>query len=380
MSSLEADQAHREFDLTEAAHRAVLEEASQGRPWTPEALSNPGVEIERDVYVEGILEADPREKHDRHDLLIDGRLERYLSNVEEGRQKWDVVLTERDFYEHPDALDVNEDISHERDPERHLKKGDGDLIFLDLDRYEAHMVEVKPHEGYADSGKSDNSSSAEVERWQEEEFTGRPYDSGIRDDDEIYDFVSRNYPEASREDVDVLLGEVEQGLETAFIGLAKDMQDASWAQVSSEFLALAEAGELPESYLEGSETSGGHDYRGEEGKQNSGDSSTVVKKKRNWREAWQSVIGELENDWDVYQPEFVFGSEVLDESSLSNNAEYALPTSYSQEPGYALGTDEGFSKAASSEDMDTLNNLFFRGGIDELVDGDRPEMQGREVI
>jgi len=299
MSSLDASRAYEEFDIPEAVHTTVLQEASSGRPWTPEAVTRPGVQIDEDIYAEGILEADPREKQDRHDLLLDGRLERYRENISRGSSKWDVVLTERDFYSHPDEFDFDDEINHNRSVEDSLRQGDGDLILLDLDRYEAHMVEVKPHEGYADGQALRDSGDPEVENW-----------SGDWDMDMYESPSGRQYRQTP------------------------------------------------------------DDRRG----------NTVNKKVRNWREAWSSIAGELENDWDVFQPEFVFGSNVLDTSSLSQNPEYALPPQYDQQTGYALATEQGFDKAESSQDMEALNEFFFRGGITGLVDGERPEIERKNVL
>ncbi|WEL22942.1 hypothetical protein [Candidatus Nanohalovita haloferacivicina] len=291
MRSLQAERAYEEFGIPEAAHFSVLENASQGRPWTPDVISRPGVEIDENVYAEGVLREDPREKQDRHDLLIDGRLQRYANNIEQGRSKWDLVLTERDFYQHPDNLGVEGGVDHERKPETHLKMGDGDLIFLDLDRYEAHMVEVKPNDSYAAP-------------------RDRPLDE-----------------------------------------------------------------EIDPSFWEDSETG----YRPSQG---SADESggAVMKKTAAWRDAWASVLGELDNDWSVYQPEFVFGSDVLDERNLLENSEFALPPQYSDSQGYAVGTEYGFSRAAEMEDLQVLNELFFRDGISEIVEGERPEMDGESVF
>lgn len=299
MSGLDASRAYEEFDIPEAVHATVLQEASSGRPWTPEAVTHPGVEIDEDIYAEGVLEADPREKQDRHDLLLDGRLERYRENISRGRSKWDVVLTERDFYSHPDEFDFDESINHNRNVEDSLRQGDGDLILLDLDRYEAHMVEVKPHEGYADGRALRDSSDPEVENW--------------------------------RGDWDL------------------DMYEAP----------------------------SGNQYRQVPDNRTG---NTVNKKVRNWREAWKSIAGELENDWNVFQPEFVFGSNVLNASSLSQNPEYALPPQYDQKTGYALATEQGYEMAESSQDMEALNEFFFRGGISGLVEGERPEIERKSVL
>lgn len=293
MSSLQADKAYEEFDIPESAHLSVLENASQGRPWTPDVVSRHEVEIDEDVYAEGILKADPREKQDRHDLLIDGRLNRYRGNLERGVNKWDVVVTERDFYQHPDSLGVDEELKHERRPETHLKKGDGDLIFLDLDNYEAQIVEVKPNESYLESGTEAVEQEVDMSFWDDNSENG--------------------------------------------------------------------------------------DFRPSQGTSYS-TGSTMVKKSANWREAWQSVVDELDNEWSVYQPLFIIGSDVLDTATLSSNPEYALPAQYSQQPGYALGSDDGFRKAENSDDLEVLNELFFRGGISELVEGERPEIEGEEVF
>ncbi|WP_414837664.1 hypothetical protein ACK3SF_05335 [Candidatus Nanosalina sp. VS9-1] len=294
MSELDASEAYRTFDIPEAAHSTVLQKASVNRPWTPDMVDAPGVGIEEDVYVGGILRADPREKQDRHDLLIDGRLDRYRRNIEQGRNRWDLVLVEQDFYEHPDEFNIDSGVDHNRDPADHLRKGDADLLFIDLDQYDIHMVEVKPHEGYSDTSREKQEASPEPALDE-------------LDQDQIY---------------------IE----------AQDLQE---------------------------ENQGG---------------GTVRKKSRNLSEAWQTVQGELSNDWTVYHPEFVFGSDVLEASSLSNNTEYALPHSYDQSTGYALGTDEGFEKAEASEDLEILNDTFFRGGIDELLEGKRPEMDRRPVL
>ena len=293
MSSLQADKAYEEFDIPETAHISVLENASRGRPWTPEVVSMSGVEIEKDVYAEGVLRTDPREKQDRHDLLIDGRLERYRENIDRGRNKWDLVVTERDFYSHPDTMQVDGELNHDSAPETHLKKGDGDLLFLDLDNYEAQIVEVKPNDSYLEAGT-----------------------------------------EAVEEEIDMPFWE--------------DYEENSSFHPS-----------------QGTSTSTG---------------STMVKKSANWREAWQSVVDELENKWRVYQPVFIVGSDVLDTGNLDSNSEYALPPSYSQQPGYALGSDEGFRKAESSSDLEVLNEFFFRGGISELVEGERPEVEEEHVF
>lgn len=299
MSGLDASRAYEEFEIPEAVHTTVLQEASSGRPWTPEAVTRPGVEIDEDTYAEGILEADPREKQDRHNLLLDGRLERCRENISRGRSKWDVVLTERDFYSHPNEFDFDESINHNRSVEDSLRQGDGDLILLDLDRYEAHMVEVKPHEGYADGQALRDSSDPEVENWR-----------GGWDLD-MYESPSGN----------------------------------QYRQVPDDRTG-----------------------------------NTVNKKVRNWREAWKSIAGELENDWDVFQPEFVFGSNVLSTSSLSQNPEYALPPEYDQETGYALATEQGYEMAESSQDMEALNEFLFRGGISGLVEGERPKIERKSVL
>lgn len=298
MSDLEADQAYRRFDIPESAHSTVLQQASLNRPWTPEIVNAPGVEIEEDVYAEGILQADPREKQDRHDLLIDGRLERYRQNIEEGKNRWDLVLVEQDFYQHPDEFNIDGSVQHNRNPEDELRKGDADLLFLDLDEYDVHMVEVKPHNGYAETNHRIESEGLDMEAWEAD----------------FEDLDSGEYPEARETRV---------------------------------------------SYASGSE---------------------VSKKIRNLSEAWETVAGELENDWTVYHPEFVFGSDVLDTSELSNNTEYALPSKYDQSTGYAFGTEEGFEKAEASSDLETLNETFFRGEITELLEGHRPEIERRSVI
>ena len=369
MRSLEADQAFREFDIPEAAHPQVLQEASKGRPWAPETLSAPGVEIEEDVYAEGILALDPREKQDRHDLLIDGRVERFRKNLETGRNRWDLVLTERDFYSHPSELSDYNDLKHERSPETHLKMGDGDLIFLDLDRYEAHMIEVKPHEGY-DSRGSRTGPRNPVQGFKDTSEQLNPLEQK-----NIYEFVTERYPQASKTSIDQLL---EQGGEDfdeeLLFSLAEDMQASQWQEVVSEFNSLLEAGETPQDYLETHQEF----YTGSESS-NPAYGNPVLKKTRNWREAWESVAGELEREWSVYEPEFVFGSEVL-EGGLSGNTDYALPPSYTQADGYVMGTDEGFRKAVSSEDLETLNRFFFRGGIESLVNGERLEMTGEKIF
>ncbi|MFB6116003.1 MAG: hypothetical protein ABEK10_00690 [Candidatus Nanosalina sp.] len=371
MRSLEADQAFREFDIPEAAHPHVLQEASRGRPWSPEALSAPGVEIDEDVYAEGILAFDPREKQDRHDLLIDGRVERFRRNLEKGKQKWDLVLTERDFYTHPSTMESYDDLSHERQPETHLKMGDGDLIFLDLDRYEAHTVEVKPHDGYDSRG----SAQDEGVREPGQGFSGVSESLGSSEQQDIYEFVTDRYPQASQGQIDTLLDWGDEKFdESLLFSVTREMPGSPWQQVVSEFRAMVEAGEIPQEYLDTS-----HEVYSQPEPSDSGYGNAVTKKTRNWREAWESVIDELERDWSVYEPEFVFGSDVL-EGELSGNTEYALPPSYSQGDGYAMGTDEGFRKAASSDDMETLNQFFFRGGVDELVEGERPEMDGERVF
>lgn len=371
MRSLEADQAFREFDIPEAAHPQVLQEASKGRPWAPEALSAPGVEIDEDVYAEGILELDPREKQDRHDLLIDGRLERFRRNLEKGKQRWDLVLTERDFYSHPSTMESYDELSHERQPETHLKMGDGDLIFLDLDRYEAHMVEVKPHEGYDSRGSTQGTERREPGQG----FSGASQALGSPEQQNIYEFITDRYPQASDDQIDTLLdwgdGDFDEGL---LFSVAREMPGSPWQQVVSEFRAMFESGEIPQEYLDTSQ-----EVYGRSETSDSSYGNAVTKKTRNWREAWESVVDELEQDWSVYEPEFVFGSEVL-EADLSENTEYALPPSYSQRGGYAMGADEGFAKAASSDDLKTLNEVFFRGGVDELVGGERPEMDGERVF
>ena len=152
------------------------------------------------------------------------------------------------------------------------------------------------------------------------------------------------------------------------------MPGSPWQQVVSEFRAMVESGEIPQEYLDTSQ-----ELYGRSETSDSGYGNAVTKKTRNWREAWESVVDELEQDWSVYEPEFVFGSEVL-EGDLSENTEYALPPSYSQAEGYAMGADEGLAKAASSDDMETLNEVFFRGGVDKVVDGERLEMDGERVF
>lgn len=304
MKNLQAERAYEEFDILEKAHLTVLENAARDRPWEPSDIARPGVKIDEDVYAEGILRTDPREEQSRHDLLIDGRLERYRQNIESGQNKWDLVLVEQDFYEHPEEFEVREDVRHNRDPEAYLRAGDGDLIFLDLDRHDIHMVEIKPHDGYAETNQRRGPEEPEPGEWRE-------------DDPEL------------DEDIDEL-----QELE--------DRQQSGPAGSSK----------------------------------NSSKKSQVAKKVANWREACNTVFGEpLQNDWTVYRPEFVSGSNALNVSNLSQNPEYALPAVYTSETGYALGSEEGFEKAESSEDLEALNELFFRGEITEILDGERPELQ-----
>ena len=300
MSDLKADQAYRRFDIPESAHSTVLQQASVNRPWTPEIVNSPGVEIEEDVYADGILQTDPREKHERHNLLIDGRLDRYRKNIEQGKNRWDIVLVEQDFYQHPDQFNMDDELHHNRNPEDELRKGDADLLFLDLDKYDIHMVEAKPHDGYAETSHVTESEDVEIDEW---------------------DFES--------------IEELEGG----------------------------------ESYSHSRGT-----------KTNYSKGSEVSKKVRNLNEAWQTVVDELENDWTVYHPEFVFGTNVLDSSKLSQNPEYALPSRYDQDTGYALGSDSGFEKAQKSSDLEVLNETFFRGEITELLNGQQPRIERKSVI
>ena len=384
MSGLEADQAYRKFDIPESAHSAVLQEASSGRPWTPEVVDAPGVEIDGGVYAEGVLKADPREKQDRHDLLVDGRLERYRQNIEEGKNRWDLVLVEQDFYQHPGEFDVDEDIEHNRDPEDELRKGDADLLFLDLDEYDMHMVEVKPHDGYTDSGNEHNSQS-DTRSW--EDPLNPDYSSGNRSQGEerpgIYDFVAETYPEASQEDTRDLIENYPGLDEEVVFSVLSQMSDFEWTDVETELQRVAEKEEVPVRYQTDPESFSQH-TRGRESsnstKEEDENLSPVEKKTRNLKEAWKTVKEELENDWTVYQPEFVFGSDVVDNSTLSNNTEYALPPSYDQSTGYVFGTDKGFSRAEDSDDLEVLNETFFRGGITELLEGERPEMERKTVI
>lgn len=299
MGEIEAKRAYEVFDIPEAAHLPVLQEASSGNPWTPEAADSPGVRIDEDIYAEGILSADPREKQDRHDLLLDGRMERYLQNLDLGQAKWDLVLAETDFYRHPDEIGFDDGVNHNRNIDDSLRAGDGDLIFLDLDRYEVHMVEVKPHEGYARDNSSPEVPDPDIDQWTEDV------------DLDSYELPSIPDCRAKSEDV------------------------------------------------------GGN---------------AVKKKTANWREAWESVIGELENDWSIFRPEFVYGSSVLDTSNLAGNPEYALPPHYDQESGYVLASEEGYRKAESSRDLEVLNQFFFRNGIEELTEGERPEMERKNIF
>ncbi len=381
MSDLEADQAYRRFDLPESAHSAVLQQASVNRPWTPEIVDAPGVEIEEDVYAEGILKADPREKQHRHDILIDGRLERYRQNIQEGKNRWDLVLVERDFYQHPDEFNIDDSVPHNRDLEDELRKGDADLLFMDLDQYDIHMVEVKPHDGYAENNTDKNHS--EVNSWEE------TLDAGYRvmsepetevDKSRIYDFVAETYSNASQEDAEDLVESYSDFGEEVIFSVLSQMSDLEWTDVETEMQRISEKDQIPVQYQEGSENFSQYAQRNRSDSSGEENLSAVDKKVRNLSEAWQTVATELENDWTVYHPEFVFGSDVLDTSELSNNTEYALPPVYDQSTGYALGTVTGFEKAENSDDLETLNKTFFRGGIDELLEGERPEMERKTVI
>ncbi|QKQ98686.1 hypothetical protein GKQ38_04135 [Candidatus Nanohaloarchaea archaeon] len=313
MGDLDAAQALDRYDITEDAHAVVLENASQGRPWTPEVVSQPGVRIEEGTYVEGILRSDPRESQDRHDLLVDGRLDRYAENIDRGSNKWDLVLTERDFHENPGDMSASE---HE------TLMGDADLLFLDLDRYEAHMVEVKPHEGYTDVKNRGEFSDPDPAEWSE---------------------IEEEYPAEAR-----------------FFIEEEEMEEHQLLDAEPE--------------RRGFDQSNAQDTADNRG------GGSLVKKTSSWRKAWQSVVDELGNDWSVYEPEFVFGSEVLDVERLSSNPEYALPPQYSQDPGYILGSDEGIRKAENSDDLEVLNEFFFRDDISELIEGERPEMEGEKVF
>lgn len=313
MAEIDAAQALERYGLTDDAHAAVLESASQGRPWTPEIVSQPGVKIEEGIYVENILGSDPREPHDRHSLLIDGRLDRYASNIGGGRNKWDLVLTERDFHTAP------EDVA---EPEHSTVMGDADLLFLDLDRYEAHMVEVKPHEGYADSGSDSGYHNPDPDQWQHR-------------DEEYPDEASLFIEESEADDSQLLDAEPER----------RSFEQSNVQNTSDN--------------------------------RNGG---TKAKKASNWKEAWKSVIGELDEEWAVYEPEFIFGSKVLDKNRLASNPEYALPPKYSQQPGYVMGTEEGLRKAEEEDDLEVLDEFFFRGGISRLIDGERPEIEKETVF
>jgi hypothetical protein len=380
MSGLEADQAYRRFDLPESAHSTVLQKASINKSWTPDIVNIPGAEIDEDLYAEGILRADPREDHNRHDLLIEGRLERYMQNIEEGKNRWDLVLTEKDFYQHPDEFEVDEEVQHNRDPEDELKKGDADLLFLDLDEYDIHMVEAKPHEGYAENGQDNGGQKSEHDSWREMESGYRRTSETEEslDRSQIYDFVAETYPEASQQDAEEVLENFSGFEEEVVFTVLSKMSEFTWDEARSEVQRVAEKDQIPAEYQSRPDSFA---YQ-EQSTDSSGEEklSQAEKKARSLSEAWKTVEAELDNDWTIYEPEFVFGSDVLDKSSLSHNPEYALPPRYEQETGYSLGTDAGFEKAENSDDLETLNETFFRGEITELLEGERPEMERKSVV
>ena len=382
MSELEGSKAYEKFGVPETAHSAVLHEASVNRPWTPEIVNSPRVEIEEDVYAEGILQTDPREKQDRHDLLLDGRLDRYRKNIEEGRNRWDLVLVEQDFYQHPDEFEVSEEFQHNRNPEDELRKGDADLLFLDLDEHDIHMVEVKPHDGYAEKGKMQKTRSENS--WQEPrdpDYEGLSEPEGSLERPRLYDYVAENYPGASQEDAEDLVESYSGFDEEVIFSVLSQMSDFEWSDAETEMQRVAQKDQIPIQYHPDSESFSQHARRNSP--ESSGEDenlSNADKKTQNLNEAWKTVAGELENDWTVYHPEFVFGSDVLDASELSNNPEYALPHSYDRSTGYALGTVSGFEKAESSSDLENLNETFFRGEITELLEGERPEMERKSVV
>jgi len=382
MSSLEGDQAYRNFNIPESAHTTVLRQASNGRPWTPEVADNPGVEIDEEVYAEGVLEADPRHKQDIHDLLLHGRLDRFRKKVEEGKNKWDLALVEQDFYEHPSEFNERDEISHNRDPEKQLRKGDADLLFIDLDRYDVHMVEVKPHDGYAKDSHRKTMQDSRVDQWEEQmqdDLIRSKSDDRELNEFQIYDFASETYPEVSYHEAEEVLNDFydELGGNVLFSVLTA-MSGSEWVNAQDEVQRVAENENTPAEYQTFSPGFQRQRTQNESSEQEG--LSRLEKKTKNLSEAWETVVGELENDWTIYHPEFVFGSSVLDTVELSENPEYALPDIYDQETGYVFGSDSGFDKAESSSDLEILNQTFFREEIAELLEGETPEIRRKPAL